>query len=107
MIFFFLPSAAASVSASVASPIEIVPVEVPPTVEFPPTATPVFASPKVITPVPAALTVPFRLIALGAVATTPPVKATVSPPSPKVSVPLLLNVVVPAIVFVPPVIETL
>ena len=64
-------------------------------------------SPKVITPVPAAVTVPFTVIALGAVATTPPVKLIVSEPLPKVMVPVLAKVVVPAMVLVLPLIATL
>ena len=55
--------------------------------------------PKLITPVPAAVTVPLTVTPLGAVATTPPVKADVSLPLPKVTVPVLENVVAPAIVL--------
>ncbi len=53
--------------------------------ELPPTETPVLPSPSVITPVPAAVTLPFTLTTEGAVATTPPVKLIVSPPSPSVT----------------------
>ena len=47
------------------------------------TDTAVLLSPKVITPVPAALTVPFTVTLLGAVAVMPPVKAKVEPPFPR------------------------
>jgi hypothetical protein len=47
------------------------------------------------------------LTVAGAVAVTPPVNDVLSPdPSPKVTVPLLPNTVVPAIVFEPPVKDT-
>ena len=93
--------------AKVAFPKVICPVDVPPTVELPPTLTPVSASPKVITPVPAAVTVPFKLMLLGAVAITPPVNAIVSPPFPRVTVPVLEKVVAPAIVLLDPLNTTL
>ena len=52
-------------------------------------------------------TVPAMLTVAGAVAVTPPANDVLSPdPSPKVTVPLLPNTVVPAIVFVPPVKDT-
>ena len=89
------------------APVVIWPVEAPPMVEVPPMVKPVLLSPSVITPVPAAVTVPFTLTALGAVATTPPVKLIVSEPLPKVTVPVLAKVVVPAIVLELPLIATL
>ena len=89
------------------APVVISPVEVPPMVEAPPIVTAVLLSPKVITPVPAAVTVPFTVIALGAVATTPPVKFIVSEPLPKVTVPVLPKVVIPAIVLLLPLMATL
>jgi len=76
-------------------------------VEVPPIVTAVLLSPKVITPVPAALTVPFTVMALGAVAVTPPVNAVVSPPLPKVTVPVLAKVVAPAMLLLEPLIATL
>jgi hypothetical protein len=83
--------------AKVASPKVMAPVDVPPTVVVvPPTATEVV--PRLITPVPAAVIVPLSVFEEGAVATTPPVKLIVSAPSPKVSVPVLLKVVAPAMV---------
>ena len=68
---------------------------------------PVLASPKVITPVPAAVTVPFKLMLLGAIATTPPVNAVASLPFPRVTVPVLEKVVAPAIVLLDPLNTTL
>ena len=50
---------------------------------------------------------PESVIDEGLVATMPPVNAIVSEPFPKVSVPVLLKVVVPAMVFELPVRETL
>ena len=90
-------------SAKVAFPKVIAPVDVPPTVEFPDTVTGVL--PKLITPVPAAVMLPLMVLPEGAVAMTPPVKARVSPPLPKVKAPVLLKVVIPAIVLAAPVIE--
>ena len=75
--------------------------------EEPATETPVSASPKVMTPVPEAFTVPETVMDDGAVAMTPPVKVVTSEPSPNVRVPVLPNVVVPAMELVPPVKETL
>ena len=60
-IWFAAPAPTVSVAASatVASPKEMVPVDVPPTNKFAATVTPVSASPKVSTPVPpSAFTVP-------------------------------------------------
>ena len=94
-----VPTVKVAPSASVAAPKVIAPVEVPPIVDVPPIVRPVPLSPKVITPVPAAVTVPFTLTALGAVATTPPVKAKVPPLAPKANVPVLLKVT--ALVIVP------
>jgi hypothetical protein len=74
----------------------ISPVDVPPTVVFPPTVTEVV--PRLITPVPVAVMFPLSAFEEGAVATTPPVKLIVSDPSPKVSVPVLSKVVAPAMV---------
>ena len=84
------------------------PVEVPPTKPLPLfTLSGVSESPRVMIPAPAAVTVPIRLIAEGAVAIMPPVKLKVSvPPSPKVSEPLLPKVVCPAMVLVAPIILT-
>ena len=67
----------------------------------------VLLSPKVMTPVPAALTVPLTVMALGAVAVTPPVKAVVSLPLPKVTVPVLAKVVAPAMLLLEPLSATL
>ena len=67
----------------------------------------VLLSPKVMTPVPAALTVPLTVMALGAVAVTPPVNAVVSPPLPKVTVPVLAKVVAPAMLLLEPLSTTL
>ena len=53
------------------------------------------------------LIVPPKAIPEGAVATTPPVKLIVSEPLPKVTVPVLAKVVVPAMVLVLPLIATL
>ena len=94
-------------SETVIAPMVIWPVEAPPTVESPVTETPVLLSPNVMTAVPAADTVPFTVTLLGAVAITPPVKAIVSPPLPKAKVPVFAKVVVPAMLFVPPLIATL
>ena len=79
----------------------------PPIVDVPPIVTAVLLSPKVITPVPAAVTVPFTVIALGAVATTPPVKLIVSEPLPRAKVPVFAKVVAPAMVLVVPLMATL
>jgi hypothetical protein len=94
---FPAPTVNVTLSAKVAAPKVICPVDVPPTVELPVTLTPVLESPRVITPVPAAVTVPFKLMLLGAIAVTPPVKAVVPA---KVSVPVLEKVA--AFVIVPP-----
>ena len=51
--------------------------------------------------------VPFKLMPLGAFAITPPVNAIVSPPFPRVSVPVLAKVVSPAIVLLAPLNTTL
>ena len=82
--------------AKVAFPKVMAPVDVPPTVVGPPTVTEVV--PRLITPVPAAVIVPLMALLEGAVAATPPVKLIVSPPFPRVSVPVLLKVVGPAMV---------
>ena len=50
-----------------------------------------------MTPVPAVEIVPPIVIPLGAVAVTPPVNAVVPPDWPSVNVPVLANVVAPAI----------
>ena len=91
-----VPIVSVTLSARTALPNVMAPVDVPPTVVVPPTVTEVV--PRLITPVPADVTVPLIDLLEGAVAVTPPVKARVSPPSPKVSVPVLLKVVAPAIV---------
>lgn len=98
VIAFAIPVPTVNVTelAKVALPNVMAPVDVPPTVVVPPTVTEVV--PRLITPVPAEVTVPLIDLLEGAVAVTPPVKARVSPPSPKVSVPVLLKVVAPAIV---------
>ena len=100
-----VPTVRVTLSARVAFPIVIAPVDVPPTSDVPPTFTPVV--PRLITPVPAAVIVPLMVLPEGAVATTPPVNPIVSPPLPSVTVPVFPNVVVPAIVFAAPVIDTL
>ena len=102
-----VPTVSVTPSAKVAAPKVICPIEVPPTVELPPTLIPVLLSPNVMTPTPAAVTMPFKLIALGAVAITPPVKLIVSPSLPKVTVPVFEKVVAPAIVFDAPLNTTL
>ncbi len=76
-------------------------------VDVPPIVTAVLLSPRVMTPVPAAVTVPFTVIALGAVAVTPPVKLMVSEPLPNAKVPVFAKVVAPAMVLVVPLIATL
>jgi len=87
------PTVNVLLSDKVAAPIVICPVDAPPIVESPVIET----VPKVITPVPAALTVPLIVLELGAVAITPPVNAVVPA---KVSVPELEKVT--AFVIVPP-----
>ena len=91
-------------SASVVAPKVMVPVEAPPIDVLELTVT---GAPRLITPVPAALTVPPKLIRLGAVAVTPPVNAVVSPPLPKVTVPVLAKVVAPAMLLLEPLIARL
>ena len=90
----------------VALPSVICPVDAPPTVELAVTVTAVV--PRLITPVPKAEIVPAIDLLLGAVAITPAVNWVLSPAaSPNVNVPVFPNVVVPAIVFAAPVIDTL
>ena len=91
-----VPTVRVTALAKVALPSVIAPVDVPPTVVVPATETPVL--PKLISPTPAAVMVPLSVLEEGAVAATPPVKLIVSAPSPKVSVPVLLKVVAPAMV---------
>ncbi len=91
-------------SASVVAPKVMVPVEAPPIDVLELTVT---GAPRLITPLPAALTVPPKLIRLGAVAVIPPVNAVVSPPLPKVTVPVLAKVVAPAMLLLEPLIATL
>ena len=83
-------------SERVTAPAVIWPVEVPPKAEEPVTDMGVL---KFMTPVPAAVIMPFNVMLDGAVAVTPAVKAMVAPP-PKVRVPVLENVT--ALVIVPP-----
>ena len=64
-------------------------------------------APKLMTPEPAAVIVPLIVLLLGAVAVTPAVKLIVSLPLPKVTDPVLENVVAPAIVFDAPLNTTL
>ena len=67
----------------------------------------VLPPPRVSTPVPSAVTVaPPSTRVVGAVATKPPVNSMASLPSPRVSVPVLLNVVAPAMVLLLPVNDT-
>ena len=99
------PTVNVTLSAKVAAPKVIAPVDVPPTVESPDIVTALV--PKLITPVPAAVIVPLIIFELGAVAVTPPVNAIVSPPFPKVTVPVLEKVVAPAIVLLDPLNTTL
>ena len=87
------PTVNVTPSDKVALPKVICPVDAPPIVEFPVIET----VPKVITPVPAALTIPLIVLELGAVAITPPVNAVVPA---KVRVPVLEKVA--AFVIVPP-----
>ena len=111
LIVFAIPVPTVSVTPSliVASPRSIVPVAAPPIVAFAVTVTPVPLSPSVIVLAPVvAATVPATLIPEGAVAVTPPTKVVLSPAaSPSVTEPVLAKVVVPAIEFVPPKIDTL
>ena len=100
-----VPTVRVTPSAKVAAPKVIAPVDVPPTVESPETVTALV--PKLITPVPAAVIVPLIIFELGAVAVTPPVNAVVSPPFPRVTVPVLEKVVAPAIVLLDPLNTTL
>ncbi len=95
-----VPTVSVTPSSRMALPRVIVPVDVPPTK---PLADLMFIavseSPRVIIPMPAAVTVPMRLIAEGLVAMMPPVKLKTSEPAlPKVSEPLLPKVVSPAMV---------
>ena len=61
--------------------------------------------PRLITPVTAAVTVPFTVTVLGAVAVMPPVNAKVPPLVPNAKVPVLLKVaafvMVPVVAFKP------
>ena len=98
------PTVRVTPSAKVMAPIVIVPVEVLPTVEVPVTDTGLF---RLMTPVPAAVTVPYNVMAEGAMAVMPPVKLSVSEPLPKVRVPVFANVVAPAMVLLEPVMDTL
>ena len=93
------PTVNVTLSAKVAAPKVIAPVDVPPIVEVPVIET----VPKFITPVPAALTVPLIVLELGDVAVTPPVNAVVPI---KASVPVLEKVAAFVIVL-PPLIATL
>ena len=111
LIAFAIPVPTVSVTPSliVASPRSIVPVAAPPIVAFAVTVTPVPLSPSVVVLAPVvAATVPATLTADGAVAVTPPTNVVLSPePSPSVTAPVLAKVVVPAIEFVAPKIDTL
>ena len=71
-----VPTVSDFVFAMVAFPSVISPVEVPPTTALSVTFTGV--EPRLITPVPAAVIVPAMFFKDGAVATTPPVKASAS-----------------------------
>ena len=97
------PTVNVTPSDKVAAAIVICPVDAPPIVDVPVIET----VPKVITPVPAALTVPLIVLELGAVAITPPVNAEEPPTLTKVTVPVLLNVVAPAIELLAPLNATL
>jgi len=103
-----VPTVSVAPSTSVASPISIRPVAAPPTKLVAVTATAVLPSPSAIVLVDVfAATVPAILSALGAVATNPAVKVVLSPPAlPSVTTPVFKNVVVPAITFADPRIET-
>ena len=108
-----LPTVSVTPSAISTSPISIRPVAVPPMVESPVTFTPVFVSPSVIVLVPLVavtsplITMPF-VAPVCVVAVTPAVNAVASvPPLPSVNVPVLKNVVVPAMEFVVPSRDTL
>ena len=84
--------------AKVTAPNVICPVDAPPTVAFAETLK-LAVGVRVITPVPAAETVPAKLIVAGELTTTPPVNAKLSVASlPRVTIPVLENVVAPAIV---------
>ena len=104
-----VPTVSVAPSASVASPMSMSPVAVPPILALAVTATAVPESPKeiVLEPVLAAM-VPAILSALGARAATPAVNVVESVESfPIVRVPVLEKVVVPAMEFEAPVIDTL
>jgi hypothetical protein len=103
------PTVRVAPSTNVASPNDIVPVEVPPTNKFAATVNPVSESPKVNTPLPpSAFTVPCADIPLGAVAVNPPAKSVESPvPSPKVTLPVLEKVTALVIALLAPVKDTL
>ena len=92
------PTVNVTPSDKVAFPKVICPVDAPPIVDVPVIET----VPKLITPVPAALTVPLIVLVLGAVAVTPPVNSIVSLPYPKITIPVLEKVVAPAIVLLDP-----
>ena len=94
-------------SAIVALPSVIAPVAAPPTVALSVTLTALVPRLIVLAPVVAAI-VPAMFLLEGAVAVTPPTNVVLSVAwSPRVTVPVLLNVVEPAIEFEPPVRLTL
>ena len=99
-----VPTVRVTPSANVAFPKVIAPVDVPPTIESPTTATGLV--PRLMTPIPAAVMFPLIVLLDGAVAMTPPVNAEL-PPDPMVTTPVFSKVVIPAIVFAAPVMETL
>ena len=97
-----LPSVRVLLSAMVAVPTVMEPLPAPSV------ALSVAVKAPKIKPALAVVTWPARLIEAGAVAPSPPVKSRLSEaPSPSVRLPVLLNVVLPAMLFAEPVIDTL
>ena len=97
-----LPTVNVTLSDIVTAPMVIWPVEVSPTRDVPVTAT--GTAPRLMTPIPEALTRPKRFIALCVIAVRPPVKVneSVALLVPSVNDPVFKNVVVPAMVLSAP-----
>ena len=94
------PTVNVALSARVIAPMVIWPVEAPPTRELPVTETGLF---RLMTPVPAAVTLPYNVMPEGWVAVTPPVKVYV-PLLPRVKAPVLEKVA--ALVMAAPPLKT-
>ena len=94
------PTVNVALLARVMAPMVIWPVEVPPTTEVPVTETGLF---RLMTPVPAAVTLPYNVMPEGWVAVTPPVKVYV-PLLPRVKAPVLEKVA--ALVMAAPPLKT-